>query len=1050
MQIKQLAYDLKVSVNLIKKCLKSSPFAAPDRDFASTETDLTRDEETCVRKAAAEGAFVRDHKTSNSITHKSCAPDPEVCSGDIDDLPASLVAPERLRASGREAFPIFIHQEIFEWLEDPKTPVDQRKILTRRVQELMAYGRATRMKGVRGKNQGWLRTPIGGNSGNQFYLWLSNQGEAVRGQEAASRALHETEHKDARFLRLVRHHDDTRDMIDVGEPHDYDRLPADKALAADADGLVEPLVEAQRSIAFDRTRVRVLEGRPGSGKTTSLQAAASSLTGQALYVTWSPTLANRAKEWFAAFAPAELDVEVWTFRQFIERLDPTRSAPPELPLSAAVEMLREELEQFAGRLGAWRHHGELRAEELFAELHAYVVGSALPVSFRGRRACCQPTLGEADYRQLRSSIGDKAIESALFAIRKLSRDKLTELFPGPMSAFQRAIDLQKGSLALGADFHFDWVLADEVQDLTLVEQWLLVDVAARSGRARGVKPGMVLAGDEAQTVRPTAFEFGPLSTMLEQRLAARTERVAHELQENLRSPETIAKLIERAYSELYGLLRRNQRPRGRRSDSPTDVTIGRVAEVEASGESLRRVMELFAARPGDTALVYPGAVVPADVQQMASDVRLVVWTSETIKGLEFRVVGVLDVPAQVRRIEELASAASSNLTMEFARTSIDRFIVALSRSTESLVLIGADWTVSSPVLKTLCGQASEDKDECEGHLGRVSIDELPTLIEMDAIDSIMQIDGLLTQSEQLQNLGKLEDARRLAENARGLVGTAGRPGSAGKDLRRRVFRRLAQVTATQALFTKRFEMLREAARSYHSADEKVIGSLMTALLGGLSNDVQEADTWDRVLRVAEGLPSLAADEPSIATLAVQCLRDRFAAMEIEGVVPRQRSGRVSLVGALRLLANEAPSDREVFREAHQAAVHRLLRAIVSKTDKLHHDEFVELRISVDDERERTRFDAEHAEARGEFVEASACWERVEEFENALRCSRRAFRFGDAARLAEKVDSTDVSALRWASELDELLRREPPTTGALGREEVAHLRVVLDRATALMR
>ena len=39
---------------------------------------------------------------------------------------------------------------------------------------------------------------------------------------------------------------------------------------------------AQRAIVADRTRVRVLVGQPGAGKTTSLQSAASRLDGRAL------------------------------------------------------------------------------------------------------------------------------------------------------------------------------------------------------------------------------------------------------------------------------------------------------------------------------------------------------------------------------------------------------------------------------------------------------------------------------------------------------------------------------------------------------------------------------------------------------------------------------------------------------------------------------------------------------------------------------------------------------------------------------------------------
>ena len=355
------------------------------------------------------------------------------------------------------------------------------------------------------------------------------------------------------------------------------------------------------------------------------------LSGRALYVTWSNALADRAKEWFRAHAPAELDIDVMTFAELLARIDPSRPVVADLPLPRAVDLLASRLDLNAAQLGPWWGDRRLRGPELYAELHAHLFGAAMPVAFRGRRACTEPRLSDTDYQGLRAPVIRDATKGALIAAKKLGADDLAKLFPGPIGAFERARALQVGELVLDESLAYDHVLVDEVQDLTLAEQWLLLDVTARAGRARNVKPGMVVAGDEAQTVRPTAFEFGSLSELVIHRLDVHTEKTQHELDANLRSPQTVAGVINRARKSLYGRLDRSYRPRGRVDDSPADVTVGKVMQIVAStDDQLRATLRLFADAHGDAALVYPGALLPEAIRRAAEDVGALVWTSEMI------------------------------------------------------------------------------------------------------------------------------------------------------------------------------------------------------------------------------------------------------------------------------------------------------------------------------------------------------------------------------------------------------------------------------------
>ncbi len=70
---------------------------------------------------------------------------------------------------------------------------------------------------------------------------------------------------------------------------------------------------------------------------------------------------------------------------------------------------------------------------------------------------------------------------------------------------------------------------------------------------------VLISGDEAQTVRPTDFEWGWLSDILHARLTTPTE---FNLTANLRSPQRIAEMVNHVW-DLYTFLEKHERPSGR-------------------------------------------------------------------------------------------------------------------------------------------------------------------------------------------------------------------------------------------------------------------------------------------------------------------------------------------------------------------------------------------------------------------------------------------------------------------------------------------------------
>jgi superfamily I DNA/RNA helicase len=89
---------------------------------------------------------------------------------------------------------------------------------------------------------------------------------------------------------------------------------------------------------------------------------------------------------------------------------------------------------------------------------------------------------------------------------------------------------------------FNCVAVDEIQDLTPLEFFVVLKLARRLNEAGRLTP-LLLAGDEAQTIRATDFEWAWLNDMVHTTLSQPQE---FKMSVNLRSPRRIADLVNRA------------------------------------------------------------------------------------------------------------------------------------------------------------------------------------------------------------------------------------------------------------------------------------------------------------------------------------------------------------------------------------------------------------------------------------------------------------------------------------------------------------------------
>ena len=548
------------------------------------------------------------------------------------------------------------------------TDIQGRPAISKRlaiaVQQLTALGRTTTVKGCSDSaNRGWRRTPLGGQGGMHHYLWWTPQGSPqTKGVDGLARG--------AILLRTVRHHDDHR-VLKTGNLDEYFELSVGE-LAGDSNGTFEtPWTGAQREFMRTKDPVRVVHGYPGSGKTMALWKAVESRGGSTLYLTWSSALIDDARSRFSAFSSPDSQVDAREFRVFIGSLcerDVSR-----LTLARSRKAFRYAFPWWKLRdhLGPWND----RLDALHAELRAVLFGRAVPGLMKcagdGRR------LSDKQYRA-NTQVGREAA-SALLAIigRSRWRQWYARVFP-ELAAARTALErLRAGRLPAGLKT-YDRVVVDEVQDLSLLESAVVVEYCRSLALNRSHVPWLMMAFDDGQTVRPSGFDPNLLNSLLNGRL---TQPREVPLDHNVRSPSLISDVTERA-SKFYRLIDKDWRPKNQQSRPVEEEIIARLIYVsvpdrESAGSLLAELDDV-----ADLAVVSARETVP---QWVPGEHRQMVHTPESVKGLEYGSVCVLDVGKLIKPLRDTNSEGP--LELQARRTAIDGLRVAVSRATENLVFV---------------------------------------------------------------------------------------------------------------------------------------------------------------------------------------------------------------------------------------------------------------------------------------------------------------------------------------------------------------------------
>ena len=581
-----------------------------------------------------------------------------------------------ISAYGQLRYPVFLHEDVADGY--PSEPHLRRR-LSMVLQNLASMGRTGVMKGCADEeNRGWRRTPMGGNQGMQYYLWWTPGGgrfvpSEITGPLGLERSI---------WVRAIRHHDDHR-VLTAGTADSYYPLSQPDITGEDESFVDSPWTRQQREFIGGDHPVRVVYGQPGSGKTTALwRVAATRRDERVLYTSWSRELVEMAASYFRTFAPASNELIAYDFQTFLGML--AGRDIPRLGQTQRMQALRDAIAATHVQravMGPWAGN----EEALLTEIRGVVLGMGMLDPHGVETPEGLRRLSRNGYLDIRGRTGvdERGVDSLMRIVAALERQcRLGSVFPD-LIATQMALNrLRDGHLPEGfADI--DRLVLDEVQDLSLIAVEVVIELCRAIGRSRddGHLPCVVISGDSGQSVTPSEFDWGRLSSRLSDRLRSPAE---YGLDSKLRSPAEIAAVLDRT-THLYSGLARNLRPANQTHSRDHDAIQARLfyVPVSTSDDALDLLEAL--GRIENTAVITPEPELPSWIRD---SLKGTVLTTPEAKGLEYATAIVVNPGLALESVNRnMADARLPMFQDSMQRVAVDRLRVAVSRATETLAFV---------------------------------------------------------------------------------------------------------------------------------------------------------------------------------------------------------------------------------------------------------------------------------------------------------------------------------------------------------------------------
>ncbi len=914
--------------------------------------------------------------------------------------------------TSREPNPLFCHQEFLEKLAGHGSdPIGRRTVFL--MQRLAVDARRSHYKATRGANRGWRRSRLGGNQGSHFYAWWAPKNATPLEESDGFSAAPEG----ALFLRDIRHHDDHSPLASHSFESHY--LPITVNDLRREEYGPSPWTQPQVRFAAARQPVRMLKGHPGSGKTTALWHAADSAGAErVLYVTYSRDLAALARDYFDRYCSSHKRFDVVTFPNLIRQM--LRSSAPVAAGRDSRQRFLHDLAPFSRSLGAWTNC----QTALYDEFHAHLVGDALPAAIGRFSASKRPRVSDESYRERRTRfLGPKAVTSALETAVRLERLDSTTLadryFPELGHAWRaverlgaaasgRAAEAGIGAELLG----FDCIAVDECQDLTAIEAFVLVALATVMNTRRRAPVSLLLAGDEAQTVRPTDFEWGWFSDLLHSQVGTPSE---YKLGANLRSPRRIAELVNRVW-DLYSQIQKQERPSGTGyAEIDDDATAQILYCTAVPGPELDGLLISLAAREG-LALIALEDAVPAFVPE---SVRPAVLTVSEAKGLDFHSVCVIDAGKQIERImrEDERFRTSSDIEGLRKRLAIDQLRVALSRPTERLL-----WLDISPGDRVVRESiAFLNGASLEGAISSSVPAAVLKTLEEDELDAEERVQRCQADARQYLEI-KPEMAWSRAQQA---VTLLGRPGALAA-VTDEAARAATYLTLAEICFILGFRNVRLASElgrpDLFAEAERAAAN---AHRYGLSNTIHAIEQLHRasgdqrlqaLAALAQVLPRNKGELEPWLLLELQTMSREWIEMLESAMTGGHNAGVLINLLPPFYEALDVPDRSARIARVQQRAIQLLIK------EKQYGPALAALQSLPE---RQPKLEAACLEGLGDFRNAAECYRAVGDIKQAINCYRSIPDLAAAVTLVREIGEHPAGpSLEWISKLQALVQQRP--------------------------
>lgn len=880
-------------------------------------------------------------------------------------------------------------------------------------------------KATYGGNRGWRRSRLGGRSGSHYYAWWATKASPPVKENSSFADAPEG----AVFLRDIRHHDDHTPLAADDFATQY--LPVSVADLRQEAYAPEPWTPVQSKFARTRGAVRILKGHPGSGKTSALlHAADSSNSSNLLYLTFSADLAALARDYFERYCPADRVYTVLTVPELFARLAPDAQLPSN---AEAREHFRRDVAPFQRSLGAW--NGEIDA--LWDEMHAHLAGAAMPEKAGRFPKADKVHLPFAAYLKQRARYLGGAADAVVDAAAKLERLHPAPLadryFPDLALAWRAAHTfIAQPRLVPEAMFQYRCIAVDEVQDLTPLEAYLVLAVARVCHKLHDAP--LLLAGDEAQTVRPTDFEWAWLNDMAHDMISTPAD---FKLAVNLRSPRRIAGLVNRVW-EYYGQLQKIDRPSGSGYAEIDDDSPDQVLYCSAhAGETGQALIENLAQREGM-------AVVAFDPSRIAARLRPLVLTPTQIKGLDFHSVCLVDAGRLLANVIEPERAGrAAEIDALRKRLAIDQLRVAVSRPTERLI-----WIEIDPNQTVLDKAGAFLRESHNRAMAPLTAEGLVRSLEEDELDIEERLQRCQHDARQFLSV-KPDLAWSRASHAVSLLGTLGQPAAVEDEAARNAAHLTLAEVAFQLAYRKvrlspelgRPDLFQESSWAARLANRQglanavlEIGAIQSApfdqrlnaiagAIQAITRHAQELESW-LIVEIQPHVDSWIADlERSLhvadnVMIAVDILPPFFDALNLPDAAARRKNlGK----RAIDLLIKSKRFGKAL----------DLLEKQAERQPKL---------------------EAECLEELGEHARAAAIYEAAGDLDKALRCFRSVPDFASALRLVRTLENHPArESLDWLAELEKLLAKKPDKFNrTMTMPEKKLLEAMMERALGVQR